>query len=73
MMILSTYNLRAENKSLYNQTMRYMKVYFDLCDEECYLNKNGLIEKRGWEKWSERINNQVITEKYEKINKLKIN
>jgi hypothetical protein len=49
------YDLREENKSLYNKTMRYMRVYFDLCSEEYYLHENNLISKRVWKEWKEGI------------------
>lgn len=32
-----------------------MRVYFDLCSEEFYLYKDGLIDKRVWNEWEEGI------------------
>ena len=38
-----------------NKTLRYMRVYFDLCSEELHLWKNGNIESDTWENWQEGI------------------
>ena len=34
-------------------TKRYLRVYFDLCSEEFFLNKKGHINKEVWEEWKE--------------------
>jgi hypothetical protein len=35
----------------YDQTMRAMRTYFDLCFEEWYLHKRQFIDSRVWEIW----------------------
>jgi hypothetical protein len=35
------------------RTLRYMKVYFDLCSEEFYLYRKGHLDKDAWEEWEE--------------------
>lgn len=42
------HELNSWNKSLQNQTVRYMRVYFDLYSEEDYLHENSLVDKRVW-------------------------
>jgi len=49
------YGLKEQDKSLFNKTMRYMRVYFDLYSEEYYLRKNSLIDKRVWKEWEKGI------------------
>lgn len=49
-------DINDENFSLvgrpdYVKTMRYMRAYFDLCYEEWYLNKQGLIGSEFWCIW----------------------
>jgi hypothetical protein len=36
-----------------DRTLRYMKVYFDLCSEEFYLYKKGHLDKDAWEEWED--------------------
>ena len=36
--------------------LRYMLIYFDLCYEEYFLYREGLIPKRLWKAWEEGIN-----------------
>lgn len=38
-----------------NKTMRYMRVYFDLCSEEFFLQKNNDIDEKVWKEWKEGI------------------
>jgi hypothetical protein len=38
-----------------DKILRYMLLYFDLCYEEYFLYKTGLIEPRIWEVWKEGI------------------
>jgi hypothetical protein len=45
-------NLSIDIKS---KTIRYMRVYFDLCSEEYDLWKAGYIEDRIWYNWKEGI------------------
>lgn len=44
--------LPAEEK---NKTLRYMRVYFDLCSEEYYLWKSKHIDDKTWEEWESGI------------------
>lgn len=34
-----------------NKTMRYMRVYFDLCSEEFFLFKHGHLDEKVWKEW----------------------
>jgi hypothetical protein len=45
-------NLTEENR---NKTLRYMRVYFDLCSEEYDLYRAGYISDRVWNNWKEGI------------------
>ncbi len=38
-----------------NKTLRYMRVYFDLCSEEYFLWKSGHIDKETWKEWESGI------------------
>ncbi|WP_051305594.1 lipase chaperone [Desulfogranum mediterraneum] len=31
--------------------LRWLRAYFDLCSEEYFLNKNGLIQNEAWNLW----------------------
>lgn len=33
------------------ELMRYLRVYFDLCSEEFFLNSKGYIDKDVWDEW----------------------
>ena len=35
------------------KTMRYMRVYFDLCSEEFFLHQNKYIYDKVWKEWEE--------------------
>ena len=53
-------DINAENFSLqghknYSRVMRYMRAYYDLCFEEWYLHREGLIESKFWTVWIEGI------------------
>ena len=39
----------------YDHIMRYMRAYYDLCFEEWYLHRDGLIESDFWKVWLESI------------------
>lgn len=43
-------NLASEKK---DKTMRYMRIYFDLCSEEFFLREKDRIEKYVWDEWEE--------------------
>lgn len=36
-----------------DKTMRYMRVYFDLCSEEYFLYKKGVLDEDVWKEWQE--------------------
>lgn len=40
-----------KGKRIQNQTMRYMRVYFDLCSEEFFLYKHGHLDPEVWKEW----------------------
>ena len=35
--------------------MRYMRAYFDLCSEQLFLYRSGLLDKKIWAEWREGI------------------
>jgi hypothetical protein len=37
------------------KTLRYMRIYFDLCSEEYYLSKKGHIHEDTWKEWKSGI------------------
>jgi hypothetical protein len=37
------------------ETMRYMRLYFDLCSEEYFLHRNGNLDKEVWKEWEARM------------------
>ena len=43
----------------YAKVMRYMRAYYDLCFEEWYLHREGLIESKFWTVWIEGIETAV--------------
>jgi hypothetical protein len=45
-------NLKTAN---YNKTMRYMRLYFDLCFEEWLLNEQKLVDNLIWDVWEDGI------------------
>lgn len=45
-----TFSLDALDDN-YTPIMRAMRMYFDLCFEEWYLNKRGFIDQRIWDIW----------------------
>lgn len=49
------HKLKRDDLAIYNKTLRYMRVYFDLCSEEFHLKKNNRIDKSVWKNWSEGI------------------
>jgi hypothetical protein len=38
-----------------NKTLRYMRVYFDLCSEEYFLWKSNHIDEKTWKEWESGI------------------
>jgi len=36
-----------------DKALRYMRVYFDLCSEEFFLNKRGHIDEDVWKEWKQ--------------------
>jgi hypothetical protein len=45
----ATFNLHAHRD--YEQIMRYLRVYVDLCYEEWYLNQQRLVDRKMWASW----------------------
>src|SRR5262245_30436392 len=45
------FSLAARKGEEYAQVMRYMRAYYDLCFEEWYLHRKGLIEDDFWNVW----------------------
>lgn len=46
-----TFDFSSLTKEQRDKTLRYMRVYFDLCSEEFDLWRTGYIEDRIWENW----------------------
>ena len=42
---------KPEDTSMRDMTMRYMRIYFDLCSEEFFLHENGHIDDKVWKEW----------------------
>jgi hypothetical protein len=42
-----------------NELKKNMIIYFNLCQEEFYLNENGLIDKNLWTIWQQGIKNYM--------------
>lgn len=59
------------DEKVYNKTMRYMRVYFDLCSEEYFLNKKRYIDKEVWEEWKDGMkvafNNKAFKTAWKKV------
>jgi hypothetical protein len=47
-----TFMLDKLGEEVRNKTMRYMRVYFDLCYEEFILHKKKFIDDEFWELWN---------------------
>ena len=58
----------------HEETMRYMRVYFDLCYEESFLKQQGHIDQNVWDDWKQGMKSmfkkqafkdawEIITEK----------
>ena len=52
---VNTADLPPKDHDDYNNTMRHMRAYADLCYEEWHLNQRGLINKGTWAVWSRGI------------------
>ena len=54
-----------------DKTMRYMRIYFDLCSEEFFLHKHNYINKEVWKEWEEGMiiafNKKAFITAWEKI------
>jgi len=46
-----SFDMQALDQGTYDKTMRYMRVYFDLCFEEYYLHQEKLIDDNIWSTW----------------------
>jgi hypothetical protein len=45
------FELNKCKKAEIDQTIRYIRVYFDLSAEEYFLHENGKIEEKVWQEW----------------------
>jgi hypothetical protein len=45
------FDLNALNTDQKEQTLRWLRAYFDLCSEEYYLRENGLVADKVWKLW----------------------
>ena len=58
----------AEPKSKkYDQEMRYIRAFYDLCAEEYLLNENGFVNKKIWELWKKGIFSALNIEAFNKV------
>jgi gamma-glutamylcyclotransferase len=44
-------NIILSSRSDYNQIMRYMRAYFDMCYEQWFLNTHKLLDEKIWGDW----------------------
>lgn len=51
----SEFDIDSLQPEIRDNTLRYMRAYFDLCSEEYYLWKNGNIEDKTWKEWESGI------------------
>lgn len=51
------------NATVTPNTLKYVQVYFDLCDEEYLLYKRGLIDDVVWQTWKEGMEFTIRTAK----------
>ena len=49
-----------------NTTLKYMRLYFDLCSEEYHLHENGLVPDDVWDNWKEGMEITTRVELYKK-------
>jgi len=45
------FSYESLDKEKQDNTMRYMRAYFDLCSEEFFLHKNKYIDDKVWKEW----------------------
>ncbi len=41
------------------KTLKLLRSYFDMCSEEFYLNKRGIIDKKVWKLWDLGIKSSI--------------
>lgn len=49
------FDINSLDSSIRDQTMRYMRAYFDLCSEEYFLWRKGNINTETWREWESGI------------------
>lgn len=42
---------KSNDTTIKDKTLRYMRAYFDLCSEECFLYGQGKIGENTWNEW----------------------
>ncbi len=66
-----TFSYEELEKNKKDETMRYMRVYFDLCSEEFFLHKHKYIDEKVWKEWEEGMsyafNKKAFRRAWEKI------
>ncbi len=66
-----TFSYEELEKNKKDETMRYMRVYFDLCSEEFFLHKHKYIDEKVWKEWEEGMsyvfNKKAFRRVWEKI------
>ena len=48
-----SFTIKKLPKQEYDKTMRYMRVYYDLCSEEYFLHKKRHLDNDVWKEWKE--------------------
>jgi len=43
------------------ETRRYLRIYFDLCDEQYFLYRKGRLNRRIWKNWKEGMESMFST------------
>jgi hypothetical protein len=49
----ANFSYEALDKKERDNALRYMRVYFDLCSEEFFLNERGHIDEDVWKEWKQ--------------------
>lgn len=46
-----TFSMKSLSNQAQETTIRYIRIYFDLCSEEYFLHKKGRLEDEVWKEW----------------------
>lgn len=66
-----TFRYEKLEKNIRDKTMRYMRVYFDLCSEEFFLHEKKYLDEDVWNEWKEGMkvafNKKAFKDAWEKV------